>query len=551
MNFNKTYLLLLLLSKAILPMEHALENCSHEYKNDQHHETKKEHELRLIAQELIANKNCSHDKAIAQHKGLVIITDTKEQTATAIFEIPNTAKQYTLSDAEKERIKESVTVYAAENNGRHKIVKFSFKDPALLPKTKEQAIFLLYTPYTNTNHEQLQENKKDCPLDETQKKLLYAKISFSKQVIERAKQEYEKSKGNSLTQALAKITAKKEGLLGTTIVKTDTGYRKIEELKVGDTVSCYDFKNGKETFSKITFADKVHLSKHIQITLNDQTIHVSPTHKFYIQSWNMWVQASDLKNNLDLRQLVDSNIKDVKEVKEALDVVRITVDGKQNFFITDHNILVHNFAIEATILWGIGEGAVITWAILKPTLISIGVGVCASLVKKAVVQNKASSSEQSPRLVQDYYEHSKSLNPSFLQQDKENLAFNQNNNDTSSQNLPINNNEGTPSPQDPHKDNNRKEVDKKVPEDLIKEAQPGRETAGKTKQFEKPGNYKDALKDFESLKPNNVQDIPTGKRGTLPDGRPVNVQNNSSDKRPTLEIQNPNKNFLKIRYGNK
>ena len=54
-----------------------------------------------------------------------------------------------------------------------------------------------------------------------------------------------------------------EGLLGSTKVKTDTGHRALEELKIGDIVACFDIKNSIETYSKVTFVDKIHLKNHI------------------------------------------------------------------------------------------------------------------------------------------------------------------------------------------------------------------------------------------------------------------------------------------------
>lgn len=58
----------------------------------------------------------------------------------------------------------------------------------------------------------------------------------------------------------------------------------------------------------------------------------------------------------------------------------------------------------------------------------------------------------------------------------------------------------------------------------------------------------DANKDFDSLNPQNIKDIPGGRSGNLPDGRKVNVRDHSTDSRPTLEIQE-GKKHLKIRYG--
>jgi len=58
----------------------------------------------------------------------------------------------------------------------------------------------------------------------------------------------------------------------------------------------------------------------------------------------------------------------------------------------------------------------------------------------------------------------------------------------------------------------------------------------------------DANEDFDSLNPENVRPIDGGRTGVLPDGRKTNVRGRSTDGRPTLEIQDGNKQ-IKIRYG--
>lgn len=93
-------------------------------------------------------------------------------------------------------------------------------------------------------------------------------------------------------------------------------------------------------------------------------------------------------------------------------------------------------------------------------------------------------------------------------------------------------------------------------EDLLKETALGDKTKGRVKQYIKKGSYEDAIKDFDSLKPSNVQSIlgKEGQKGVLPDGRKINVRLDSTDKRPTLEIQPADGNAgrtIKIRYGNK
>nr|WP_320191893.1 hypothetical protein [uncultured Desulfobacter sp.] len=77
----------------------------------------------------------------------------------------------------------------------------------------------------------------------------------------------------------------------------------------------------------------------------------------------------------------------------------------------------------------------------------------------------------------------------------------------------------------------------------------GRKTKGRTDQREKEGNFDTANGDFDSLDPTDVRNLPNGGRiGILPDGLRINVRPNSSDGRPTIEIQQGKKK-IKIRYG--
>jgi hypothetical protein len=80
-------------------------------------------------------------------------------------------------------------------------------------------------------------------------------------------------------------------------------------------------------------------------------------------------------------------------------------------------------------------------------------------------------------------------------------------------------------------------------------ATPGRETKGRTTQWDKGGGFDEANRDFDKLNPGNVRHLPNGGRvGTLPDGREVNVRPDSSSGLPTIEIQD-GKSRDKVRYG--
>lgn len=91
-------------------------------------------------------------------------------------------------------------------------------------------------------------------------------------------------------------------------------------------------------------------------------------------------------------------------------------------------------------------------------------------------------------------------------------------------------------------------------EDILKDTSPGRETSGKAKQYIKSGSYDDAIQDFNDVGTVGIKNIvgKEGKVGTLPDGRSINVRLESSDRRPTLEIQplGGKGSVIKIRYKN-
>jgi filamentous hemagglutinin len=84
---------------------------------------------------------------------------------------------------------------------------------------------------------------------------------------------------------------------------------------------------------------------------------------------------------------------------------------------------------------------------------------------------------------------------------------------------------------------------------LIDNSTEGNKTTGRAVQYEKSGNFEQALTDFYSLQPSEIKSIKDGFLGKLEDGRSVNVRTLSSDTRPTLEIQNSNKSSIKFRYN--
>lgn len=298
--------------------------------------------------------NSENIKILIQNK-FSLIKDTQKKEATAIFETPTKPQSYILSESEVEKTKTLFVVKSIESKGQFKVVKFQYFSEELLPENQEQAILLLYKPYLknllvqeNLTLDELNDYLARCknPLNDKQKKFLLGKRK------ELDAKTLERQKKALMKQIVSKAGSYKEGFLGSTIIKTDTGYKKIADLKIGDTVICYDREKFKKNTSKITNINRQRVPKHIQITIDGKILQVAQQHKFYVESYDTWITAQELHDSPHLRELVDSKIQNVQEVNQPLDVLNVTIDSNHNFYITEHNILVHNFSPEIIITVG-------------------------------------------------------------------------------------------------------------------------------------------------------------------------------------------------------
>jgi RHS repeat-associated protein len=85
----------------------------------------------------------------------------------------------------------------------------------------------------------------------------------------------------------------------------------------------------------------------------------------------------------------------------------------------------------------------------------------------------------------------------------------------------------------------------------IPAVEPVRKTKGGTQiGVKENGDWDTANEDFNAQNPTDIKEYPGGTRaGTLPDGRTIIARPNSSDGRPTVEIQKNGKKKIEIRYG--
>ena len=130
-----------------------------------------------------------------------------------------------------------------------------------------------------------------------------------------------------------------------TKVKTETGFKNIEDIKIGDKVYSYNLDNNSLELKKVLNTIKSNTIDTYKATIGGKTVEMSPKHQLYIIDKG-WVRAYDLNVN---DKLLDVNGKQVSISKieyikydSPIDTYNLTIEGNNNYFVTDIQVLVHN-----------------------------------------------------------------------------------------------------------------------------------------------------------------------------------------------------------------
>ncbi|KAA2215630.1 polymorphic toxin-type HINT domain-containing protein [Chryseobacterium sediminis] len=127
-----------------------------------------------------------------------------------------------------------------------------------------------------------------------------------------------------------------------TLIKVSGGYKKIEDIKIGDEVLSYNLQTKKTEFKKVNEVSE-NLSRDLmEITTHNEIILSTPEHPFYIGA--KWVKASDIKpgNLLSNYKGEYIQVTSIKKVKKLNYVYNFIVEDNHNYFVTNSSILVHN-----------------------------------------------------------------------------------------------------------------------------------------------------------------------------------------------------------------
>lgn len=131
-----------------------------------------------------------------------------------------------------------------------------------------------------------------------------------------------------------------------TKIYTHEGYKNIEKININDKVYSFNELTNKVELNHITKTFK-HVDTDIyKINIFDETINVTPHHRFYIKRNGkmQWVEAKDLliSDRLINDKLEEINIIKIEYKKETNVVYNFEVQNNHTYFVSEKNILVHN-----------------------------------------------------------------------------------------------------------------------------------------------------------------------------------------------------------------
>lgn len=139
-----------------------------------------------------------------------------------------------------------------------------------------------------------------------------------------------------------------EGFAAGTLVKVPNGYVKIEDLKVGDLVICWDDRQ-KFVVRPIFFITKKRESRYACIRIDDEIIKFSGKQKLYNMAFKSWMTVQDV-NNMYANAVTLKN--------DPIDLYALSIAEHHNFFVSKADMCAHNFipVIVAGISFLFGSG---------------------------------------------------------------------------------------------------------------------------------------------------------------------------------------------------
>ena len=137
-----------------------------------------------------------------------------------------------------------------------------------------------------------------------------------------------------------------------TLVLTEDGHKKIEDIKVGDKVYAYSEKTNEKSLKRVVRLFRNKTKKWINLYIYNKNnkkvekIDCTPGHKFYLPLFKKWVSANELvRGTLLLLEdgsysIVLKNI--IEELETEEETYNFEVEDYHNYYVGNQGVLVHN-----------------------------------------------------------------------------------------------------------------------------------------------------------------------------------------------------------------
>ena len=141
-----------------------------------------------------------------------------------------------------------------------------------------------------------------------------------------------------------------------TIVHSEFGSKKIQDLQIGDKVWAYNEATGEKSLQKIVHLIRGEGDKEVvDITLTSgEVIHSTGEHPFFVLGHlNDWVDANKLQKNNELFG-IDGSIYKVKSINtytKNTKVYNLTIDNDHTYYVGEDGVLSHNAGCEPKWDW--------------------------------------------------------------------------------------------------------------------------------------------------------------------------------------------------------
>ena len=130
-----------------------------------------------------------------------------------------------------------------------------------------------------------------------------------------------------------------------TIIPTPEGEKRIGDLKIGDYVYSFNLDANSLELKKVTNSIISQTLETYIMTIGNKTFEVTPRHQLYIIDKG-WTRAYDVKIG---DKMLDANGKEIiinnivnKKYGTPIKTYNLTIEGNNNYFVTDIQVLVHN-----------------------------------------------------------------------------------------------------------------------------------------------------------------------------------------------------------------